>query len=770
MKKKLSQLLALLLLFAHAPATAPRAQTTRPAPDASQQPAATPQQPTTGQPAPQTPPGEDSDEDVVRITSNLVQFDTVVTDKQGRLVTDLRPEDFEVFVGGRKQEITNFSFVLNETAPAADGRPAKPAATPDKTAPPLPPVPLRPSQVRRTIALVVDDLGTSFEDIVVVRRALKKFVDEQMQPGDLVAITRTSAGVGALQQFTSDKRMLYRAIEHVRWNPQGRSGINAFTPIDLTTSAYTEADPANGKTPGRGGAGTGADDENGLAKESTKESTSAELEEFRQGIFAVGTLGALNFLIRGMSELPGRKSVLVFSDGFKIYPKPGSYENTTRLLEGLRRLTEQANRASVVIYTVDARGLACLCLTAADNLSADVSPAAITGGLDDRKDEFLTKQEGLAYLAHETGGLFIRNTNDLGGGVRRVLEDQRGYYLIGFRPSEEVFDPVKGRARFNKFEVRVKRAGLNVRTRAGFFGYTDREMKAAVPHTRSEQLISAIASPLTSGDLTLKLTSLFNNPAGDVRVVNSLMLIDMSQFKFVDEPEGWKKAVVDVVAVTFGENGQVVDEVNRTETLRARADGLARLTQNGLVYLLKVPVKKPGAYQLRVAVRDATTEKLGSASQFVEVPDLKKNRLALSGLFMVDAAKTETMAAAVGTAAQGGAADHLRDAALRRFRGGTAVDFFYDIYNARTDRATGRPQLQTQSRLFRDGKLVFSGTPQPYSPDTQADLRRLPAASRIQLGAQMAPGEYVLQVVVTDLLAKGKDGTATQWIDFEVVQ
>src|SRR6202008_1014034 len=99
--------------------------------------------------------------------------------------------------------------------------------TPDKNAPPLPPVPLRSDLVRRTIAIVVDDLGLSFESTYFVRRALKKFVDEQMQPGDLVAIIRTSGGMGALQQFTIDKRQLYAAIERVKYYPAGRSGISA---------------------------------------------------------------------------------------------------------------------------------------------------------------------------------------------------------------------------------------------------------------------------------------------------------------------------------------------------------------------------------------------------------------------------------------------------------------------------------------------------------------------------------------------------------------
>src|SRR5918912_27660 len=90
------------------------------------------------------------------------------------------------------------------------------AARKAPTAMPVPPVRLRPEQVRRTIALVVDDLGLSFESTAFVRQALKKFVDQQLQPGDLVAIIRTAGGIGALQQFTSDKRQLYAAIESIR--------------------------------------------------------------------------------------------------------------------------------------------------------------------------------------------------------------------------------------------------------------------------------------------------------------------------------------------------------------------------------------------------------------------------------------------------------------------------------------------------------------------------------------------------------------------------
>src|SRR6185503_12459200 len=137
----------------------------------------------------QSTPQKDKDE-VVRISVTLVQIDAVVTDDKGRQVTDLKAEDFEVYEDGRRQHITNFNYIAGPRASAPQPAPADIA---NKNAPPVPPVNLRPEQVRRTIALVVDDLGLSFESTAHLRDSLKKFVNEQMQPGDLVAIIRTGA-------------------------------------------------------------------------------------------------------------------------------------------------------------------------------------------------------------------------------------------------------------------------------------------------------------------------------------------------------------------------------------------------------------------------------------------------------------------------------------------------------------------------------------------------------------------------------------------------
>ncbi|HKG80522.1 MAG TPA: VWA domain-containing protein, partial [Pyrinomonadaceae bacterium] len=170
-----------------------------------------------------------SQDEVVRITTNLVQADVVISDKSGRQVTDLGPEDFEILEDGKRQPLVHFSYISTETARSSQ-------QAPSTTSPPvtttIPPAPISPEQARRTLAIVVDDLGLSAESIVAVRKALTQFVNEQMQPNDLVAIIRTTQGTGALQQFTSDKQRLLAAIERIRWFAAGRGGLAAFAPMD----------------------------------------------------------------------------------------------------------------------------------------------------------------------------------------------------------------------------------------------------------------------------------------------------------------------------------------------------------------------------------------------------------------------------------------------------------------------------------------------------------------------------------------------------------
>ncbi|HSS18615.1 MAG TPA: VWA domain-containing protein [Pyrinomonadaceae bacterium] len=695
------------------------------------------------QPSPQQTVPADDDNDVVKITTNLVQVDPVITDKDGKVVTDLSADEVEILEDGKPQKITHFSFVSLDPGP----RPAPKQPT-DKNALPVPSVRLRPEDVRRTIAIVVDDLGTSFSDIYVARQAIKKFLDQQMQPGDLVAIVRTGGGMGALQQFTSDKRQLYAALERVKFNPRNRT-VGLFdspgsNPLAIAGQATTEAnDPDRGR--------------------------SDDLDEMREDLFTVGTLGAVNYVIRGLRELPGRKSVVLISGGFALTRINDAGRNY-RVEDAKDRLIDLANRASVVIYAIDAAGLETLNLTAADG---PVPIGEVGGHLSDLRGKSFNKQGGLKELAEATGGFAIVNNNDLSGGIRRALDDQNSYYLIGYRPDESTFQPVRGGRPFHKITVRVKRPGkFTVRLRKGFFGLPE-ETRNQVASTPGQLLMHALMSPFGSSGVNVRLTALFLSDPKLGATMRALLHIKTSDLTFTEEAGGWHQAVINLVTVTFGDNGIVVDSQSNTHTLRLKNTAYENAIKHGVTYSFLVPIKKPGAYQLRTAIRDDASNRVGSASQFVEVPDLNKKRLTLSGIVSHGIKTKQYQPAAVDSLNPNGAAegddDPLSNAAARQFQRDMVVEYGFAIYNAKLDKTSGKPQLVLQVRLFREGKAVFVGDEIPFDAANQADLKRLTTNGAIQLGSQMEPGDYVLQVVVTDLLRNDKSRIATQWIDFEIV-
>jgi VWFA-related protein len=718
------------------------------------------------QPAPaprQQPPAvpgqteQDDDDEVVRITTNLVQVDAVVTDRDGRQVTNLSAEDFEILENGKPRQVTNFSYVrVAQPTTTPEPERARPRERNAAATPPVPPARLRPEQVRRTFALVVDDLMMSAESVHFARQALRKYVDEQIESGDLVSIIRTSAGIGALQQFTNDRQRLYAAIERVRWSPRRGGSTTAFEQtLDATNP----------------GGVPGSVDGDRLSLK--------DFDELRRERFTVGTLGSLDFIVRGMRELPGRKAVVLFSDGFPLRDSRG---DTARYLTGFQRLIDLANRASVVFYTVDARGLQPVGPFASDNTAGSPRAPGMdgqpllgpgTGGiptheigarvLSARTGALSASQGTLKTLADATGGTALINQNDLNKGIRRALDDMSGYYLIGYRPDDSAFDPLTGRVRFNSLKVNVKgRSDLRVRTRTGYIGRPEAETQPK-PQTRTGQLMAALVSPFGAAGVNLRLTSFFiDTPGNGGTSVRSMLLIDPRTLTFERQPDGQQQTKLDIVAVTFGEDGRVIDQLNRIETIRVPADSLERFKREGMVYDLNVPVKKPGAYQLRIAVRDTATERTGSASQYVEVPDLRKKRLTLSGLVVASPAPQAQVLPA-------GLSDQQTDPATRRFRRGTLLDYGFVIYNAKPERVSGRPRLTIQARLFREGQQVYTGQPQPFDPAQQSGLERIEAAGRLQLGAALEPGEYVLQVVVTDTIAGKSNAVATQWIDFELV-
>jgi VWFA-related protein len=716
----------------------------------------------TQQPQPQKPKPETEEEQdsVVRITSNLVQVDAVVT-KDGRVVTDLTPNDFVITEDGKPQTITHFSFVSN--VPNSQSSVVKSTTG---NAPEVLPAVVRRDETRRTIAIVVDDLGISLESMRSVKEQLRKFVDERLQPQDLVAIIRTGGEVGALQQFTNDRRLLHRAIDSLRWNLCSRVGYSADAALANMTV------PTETLGSGQNAIGLCAEVQGGPLK---------------------GTVRALRFILAGLRTLPGRKAMVLLSDSLPLdLPNVNSLESgpikpqrpiddepnaDSVRNEGetqfdnesvLRKIAELANRSSVVIYSVDTRGTKTIGLTAADNQTPSGPGRKAAGtemlnrtalrALNDRSAMLQDARGGMSLLAKQTGGIMISNSNDLG--LDRVVDDQSGYYVLGYRPSNETFNRA-----FHRIKVRLSSPGLTLRTREGFYGLSNKDV-SQVNGTTREQMTAALISPFGASQIEVHMTSLFANakPAGSF--IRSMVYLNPGDLNFATETDGSRSAKLHLWSILFDVDGRVVQQVEEDRTLKLAAKDFERASHDGLVYQLDVPAKQPGAYQLRVAVRDTASARLGSAAQLVEVPALAANRIALSGITLSTESEPSKSASDSAQGGETGVATNMANLAMRRFRSSSNLYYGYVVYVGGSRKPTEAPALLAEVKLFREGTLVYGGAAKAIDTAGQTDFERISAAGGLRLNS-LAPGAYVLQVTVKD--QAGTRGDTTQLIDFEVV-
>jgi VWFA-related protein len=705
-------------------------------------------------PTPTPAPAEDGQ--VVKITTNLIQLDVSVTDKGGKTLTDLRRDEIEVYENGVKQDVIGFSFVSNP-------QPKREKQTKPEPNIPEPPVEIRPEDVRRTIALVIDDLTLSFESAAHTRRALKKYVDEQMLPGDLVGIIRTGAGIGALQQFTSNKVQLYAAIDRVKWNPKGVGRFGSFDPIEPTMNEMLKraGDPF-------------VDEEDIKSEREFKQGQS----DFRESIFTAGTLGALNYIVNGMAELPGRKSVILFSDGLKIFDRvEGGSMMASRTMEFLKKLVGEANKKSVVFYPLDARGLEYTGFTAADqvydpNTQNDRTQRSIGDQLSERNTDLFNSQQGLHYLAEQTGGFAYINKNDLTNGMQKVLEDQ-SYYLVAYQPTGETFDTEK--RRFNKIEIKVNRDDTKVRHRSGFFVGED-EQRIVVDLNYPTKIMRALTSPFAMNGITVKLNALFGHTQKRGYFVHSFLHIDAGDLTFKKLSNGDYQANFDILAISYGDNGAPVEKNNSTGTTTVKAQHIERVRRDGFAYSFIFPVKKPGAYQMRVALIDHESKEVGSANQFINVPNLKKEGVTLSGIVLENVSKEFWATLAGGTAQVNArsfsgdpfdAPDPKYSTANRIFKRGSVLRYGVEIMNAKAKE--GKPaDYRIQTRVFHDRKLVFEGAEGKLAASILSD--DITHTDAVELGEGLLPGDYVLQVIVSDGQSAKKKRVATQYVQFEVVE
>jgi VWFA-related protein len=700
-------------------------------------------------------------EAVVRISTQLVQIDAIVTDKQGNHLENFSAEDFVLTVDGKPQPIEYLKLVrLVEPTHAESEIPTKDKSnTPVK----MPPRRIEEQKVKRTIALVVDDLGLSFSSTLFAKDALKKFVAEQMQDGDLVAIIRTSGGFGIYQQFTNDKQILYAAIDRLKFALNGRKAI-PFT-LSSTSSLMgkngvfeTAAEKYHEHNkPGMPDLEV-LDDPNQAAirdsilQKKVTEASDKDVFTYRESIFTYGTLGALNQIVRTLRPLPGRKVAIVLSDGLPLdTARSGNNSGNTAnsyiatAQRKILNLVELANRSSVAFYSINVQGL--MAPTMDPNIESIDDPQrdqSFSGGS--------TFNDGMRTLAYETGGQAFFNNNNTGALLKKAVDDSRSYFLIGFDPDDEKFDRKQ-----HKIKLTVKRSGLTVRTRNGFFGIEDSKARE-IPKTREAQIVAALSSPFGARDIPYQVTSLFFSSTSGEPIIRSYFQIDCSKLKFKDEPDGTKSLALELVNFTFDENGGIIEKYAQSFTVSFNEAKYKQAMSEGLTYLNDFPIKSPGAYHFRSVLRDANSEQLGSSTQFIQVPDLGKDRLSLSGVILnavlnPNISETANLIQA--------------NPAARRFAKDSEIEFLAAVYNLHADQQTKKARLRLQFELYHEGQRIFQSPERAVRTDRQTDPKWLECGGKFRLN-NLASGEYLLRLMIKDELREGKSSLIEQWADFTV--
>ncbi len=697
------------------------------------------------------------DEEVIRISSELVQTDVMVFDRDGRFIENLKPEQFQMRVDGKPQSVSFFERVaagtFDEEAQLAAARGTRRTDTQGQT--------IRPLDRGRAIIFFLDDLHIAPATLPRTRDALLQFVENEMGQNDEMAIFTATGQLGFLQQLTGDKTILRTALKRLAprnynisdgertpmteaqaiaiesndrstleyFMEQAQKELSSTTPPRTRTGA-----PATTPPPARGIASTQLN----RAESVVKDRANNILQQ--STAITKSTLGSLENVVRSAAPIPGRKLLFFISEGFFINSRASSN------VEEMRRITDAAARSGTVIYSVNARSLSSGVLDASQKGAFDTSNKLARAN----SSGTTATQEPLQTLAVETGGRAMLDIGDISNQLRSAVKETATYYLLAWKPEADDRHDNK----FHNIEVSIKdRPDLQVRVRRGFLDETPE--KAATNNKKSakqdkkkqpeDELFAALRSLYPRRALPTALSAGYmDSPEAGVMLTASIE-VDRAALGFGVASGGKEPAALDLMGAVVNDVGKSVSDFEQNlviTPLEGAQDAQRRVVYNQQLKLA------PGLYQVRVAARDRQSGRAGSATQWIDVPDLKKAGFSLSSLFIGEIGDDATQSGQLSLCA-----DH-------RFPRTSRLGFFLYIYNAA--RAGAPPDVALQVQIFRDDQPVITRPLFKIDAGSAIDPARLSYGEDIALDT-LPTGRYALQVTAIDRIAKA---TASRRVNF----
>jgi len=572
----------------------------------------------------------------------LITVDAVVLDRDGRPVPGLTRDDFAVSEDGKPQTIATFeAFDLRGPALAREVTPLPdPVATNVRKAP----------VAASSFVLLVDDVGLAPARAETVRTALARFLSEGVRDGDELIFASTSGSTWwtarmpegredllalaarvrgrSLRDNASDAVSEWEAYRIVRFDTRAGDGESAGMPalppsdpgqpsssvpgVEMTQRVVDRyyqrrvCIPPDSPFPG-----TPVPACRAMVQRRAQEVDARRANRTRD------VLAAVDRAVFVLSGVRGRKSLLLLTEGFLNDPD----------LDVTGEVAGRCREANIAIYTLDVRGL----LTGLSGAESAGVPNTTELGLM-QMEEVHAAAAGSVELAEETGGLAIRDTNDIGGGAVRVGDESRVYYLLGYTPP-----PGKGPRDWRKLKVEVKRPGLTVRARKGYTLRTTAEILAAdeariastVRRQGSSKGASAIAEPSLPADMARALAGphdaeaiplrampyVFEERPGKTLRTVLTVEIDTRALSNLGGEEHPRTSLGLSIAVMHRDTGQV-RRVNQRIEVEAGGTG----TWQGWLAVNREFELPPGVVQARVVVRDEFLGRLGAVTARFVVP------------------------------------------------------------------------------------------------------------------------------------------------------
>ena len=599
----------------------------------------------------QTPAAPQQDE-VVRFRTNEVRLDVVVRDKKGRPIKDLKATDFEVSEDGVPQKVESFRFVTSVVAPAAaETRPDKNEAVGPTTSTRTTATPTAPASTPTVTALVFDRL--SQEARALARKAGLSYAQEGMTAGDYTGVFGIDQSLRTIQSFTDNSELVKEGVERATstvtstYNSgAARMRQNADRSIALDqqitdSSAAASAAGASRDSAGASAAGAAsgqaAEEQKLLQMQSDILDHFERLERDQQGF---ATINSLLAVISPMHNLPGRKTIILFSEGLKLPPD---------VQQKFPAVINAANRANVSIYTIDAAGLRIESGTAE---AARELNSLVAGRLQqlsragdrsnvpymrtlERNEDLLRydPRSGLGQLADQTGGLLIHDTNDLVSGVRRINDDMHGYYLLTYAPQNKDYD-----GRFRQISVKVDRPNIEVQSRKGYYAV---ESLGELPMLDYEAPAIAAARKMQAGSnpLPFRGAALSYPTAGKPGLTLVMAESAIGVFKFTPSSDNKTySADFSILALIKDPSGQAVQKVSQHYSLSGPVQELESARKGDLLFYREVELPA-GKFTVDLIAYDALSKAVNVSSRTLEVPAADESKPRVSSVSILKRAE-----------------------------------------------------------------------------------------------------------------------------------